>query len=259
MEKKISENVKVIYPDAEEREEISLNRVERAIKEWYQITQSTMKILFDLKKSNKPMSDNQKDIFNTNLKKFGWHDIKDKKDIVADFEHLDDVHSPYCVLSNEFGIANTMFNKRKKMVDRVTKKVSGWSKSYKEELYKQTIDESGGIGDLYRASEYISEKAKTDVEDFPILKDRYDELFSDLENLGGSFSKGEYIEGFVDTFIRRAIEIGYTAGMNANITEMWRKTNKDKPSIADMTYKEWQEKQQEKASANKKVTKNNKK
>lgn len=259
MEKKISEKIKVTIPDAEEMEEIKLNRVDEAIKNWYSITQSTMKILFDLKQSKAPMNDNQRDIFNKNLAAFGWFEIQDKKELVEKPDHLDDVDSPYYILSNEFKAANMAHKRRKEATDNALKGLKAWLEKSKEKVYEQTIDASGGIGDLYRASDYISRKAKADIDEFPILKDRYDELYGDLRNIGGSFSKDEYVEGFVEAFIMRAIDIGYAAGMNAQVTEMWRKTKQNEASEDEMTIKEYREKHPKKAPANKKVTKNNKK
>ena len=225
---KNGEDMIITTPDAEQREEISLDNIEKAISKWYQITQSCMKMLLELK-NDKKLSRNQAVTFNKNLKEFGWYEqAKSKNGLV---EEPLDIDCPYVMLQQEFGIEKMNFKRRKKVFDGIEKVLNKRMVKFKEEeKEKSLLFETGGIGNLYAEYESISQQAKADIEEIEVLKSRKDALCDDMRKNVGIFKRDAIFDPFVEMYIDRAIALGYSAGLNANTTRILREMKQNNSS-----------------------------
>lgn len=226
-------------------------KVKKAIMKWYGITQSALKLLFELKKEKgKELDPNQKRIINKNLKEFGWSDVKKKEDIIE--KNLSD-ESPYIELSEQFFIHNMViergfargrretreyYEEQKKYVDSLTEEDKlRWLEAKKKEFEllayvmdeaiclpdeeRIYLDESSDIGKIYASTPQDRTKAMADLNEVKVLKERKEDIY--IKHVYTNKYLNEHRETISRELIEDCIALGYTAGLNANTTEILRR------------------------------------
>ena len=226
-----------------------------AITKWYDITQRVMKLLFKIKKEGRldpEGGNNEKRVFNNALRDFGWGNVKSEEKL--SWKTLDS-SSPYTEVAREWkkeAMASKVSLKARALIDE---KFEDKYKKDIEELYsgevsqeylklkrheflylawvmkslrdiedggntRSFIDETDDVSRLYLASSYDEERALNDIHDVKVLSERLGNLYSEVDDF---FIKSAYQEYIKDVVIYRALQIGYTAGINANTTQTLRK------------------------------------
>lgn len=224
--------------------------------QWYSITQSLMKMLYKLEQDGK-LTTNQKRIYHEKRKLFGWDKVKSDGDMI---DSKLDRESPYTQLVWVMGRDCMAYRREEKAVHDINERSKQWAKDYHKKFYKDIgdpymrftesaivalafvmhdlrnlerdggrvfIDDDSGVSDLYRESEELEAQALKDIKDVKVLSQRLDELLSILERDPAMRVRKVTLENEV---IYKAIQLGYTAGLNANTTEMLRKMKADNGS-----------------------------
>ena len=177
----------------------------------------------------KKQAKKHKDRFRELLKKFGWSNAKKEKDINVKDDVIDpedpsylDPNSPYKVLSEVYGIRNMVTIRNEKRVERISKDLANYfSNTEEKDIQQSKLDASSDIYSLYLESEEINKQAKSDVNDVPALNKRKEEIEKGLD-------KAPYLKNYypvINDIIMKSIALGYTAGINANVTEALRRSN----------------------------------
>ncbi len=251
------------YPHLSAPDEYPYAMLEDAIDEaenvarWYSITQSLMKMLYKLEQDGK-LTTNQKRIYHEKRKLFGWDKVKSDGDMIDSKLDRESPYTQLCWLIERDCMA---YKREDKAVQDINERGKQWQKNYDKKLFEKWgsdyialtniligdlamvmhklrnledeggsrtfIDENSGVSDLYKESEELEAQAMKDIRDIKVLSKRLDDLLSVLERDPAMKRRKVAIENEV---IYKAIEIGYTAGLNANTTEMLRKTKADSGS-----------------------------
>lgn len=228
-----------------------------SIAQWYSITQSLMKMLYKLEQDGK-LTTNQKRIYHEKRKLFGWDKVKSDGDMIDSKLNRE---SPYTQLVWLMGRDCMAYRREEKAVHDINERSKQWQKDYDKKFYKDIgdpymrltesaiitlaavmhdlrnlekdggqrvfIDEDSGVSDLYRESKELEAQALKDIKDVKVLSQRLDELIEPLERDPAMRARKVTEENGV---IYKAIQLGYTAGLNANTTEMLRKMKADNGS-----------------------------
>ena len=222
-----------------------------SIDKWYDVTQRLIKLLYKVK-SGYRLDNNEQRIFNDAVKAFGWgNQIK-----TGEFNQKTlDPDSPYLLLSVLYDIERTYTKEQRESLKEAVN-VSCLVNSAPEDEASQAeyrnlkttqfmllaqvsaalrdldeprskhIDISSDVQKLYLASEYYETKVHDDIEDIPVLKERYDDLLQKLDNIKTISRYPESNKEWIkNEIIYKALSIGYTAGINANTTETLRRMN----------------------------------
>ncbi len=219
---------------------------------WYNNTQSLMKLLYELEAAGK-LTDKQKRTYHRKRKEFGWDKVKSEKDFIDSNLNTD---SPYAQLVTLFEHDCMAYRRKKKVFQAIDDHYKEWQKQQARELCKDGglsslqlrqfaisdlaytmarlreveadgglrtyIDENSGVSDLYKESEEVEAQALKDIQDIRVLTERLNKLLELIDNDPAMKRRKVAIENEV---IYKAIEIGYTAGLNANTTQMLRRSN----------------------------------
>ena len=224
--------------------------VKKKISNWYSITQSLCQVLMKLKNEHKIDDPDLLRRFNYALKRFGWGEAKKPEDL---YEDKLEACSPYVELSEQFFIKNMIvqrgisagerevrkyYKEQKEYVDSLTEEDKlRWLEAKKKEfelfayvmdeaMFKPDeeriyLDESSDVSKIYASTPQDRAKAMTDINEVKALKERYEDIFFN------HVDKNRYLNSHRETIMRELIEeciaLGYTAGLNANTTEILRR------------------------------------
>ncbi len=236
--------------------EDSLNEAENVAR-WYSITQSLMKMLYKLEQDGK-LTTNQKRIYHEKRKLFGWDKVKSDGDMIDSKLDSESPYTQLCWLVKRDCMA---YRREDKAVQDINERAKQWQKNYDKQFYEKCgsdyikymdgsihllalvmhklrnledeggsrtfIDENSGVSDLYKESEELEAQAMKDIRDIKVLSKRLDDLLSVLERDPAMRVRKITLENDV---VYKAIQLGYIAGLNANTTEMLRKTKADSGS-----------------------------
>lgn len=223
--------------------------VSKCISDWYNITRTFARILLDQKKDHKLDKDQLRQ-FNKALDKFGWTKAKSKEELHQ--EKLDS-NSPYIGLSEQFFIKNMVIQRglasgkrstreyyleQKEYIESLTEEEKiRWLKAKRKEfellglvmdeaIYlpaeeRTYIDESSDVSKLYQSTPEDRARAMTDINEVKALNERKQMLYSMYIDSKEPLDKHREI--ITKELIEEAIALGYTAGINANTTEVLRR------------------------------------
>lgn len=228
---------------------------------WYNNTQSLVKLLYELEAAGK-LTEKQKRTYHRKRKEFGWDKVKSEKDIID--KNLKS-NSPYTQLVQLFERDCMAYRREQKDFERISDYLLGEQEKEAREFYEKHgkeqferlnqkikdlanvmdwlrdvesggsirtfIDEDSGVSALYKESEEVEAQALQDIQDIRVLSERVNNLLSEVEtNLGNAPAMKRLKVSLENEVIYKAIQIGYTAGLNANTTEMLRKMKADNGS-----------------------------
>lgn len=252
------------YTDFNENDEISIDRhnegihdlvdISLNIEAWYRITQSLMKMLFELEQDEK-LSTNQKRIYHEKRKLFGWDKVKSKSDLID--KNLDN-SSPFTRLARAFDYKGMAFRREEKRIkalnefydnrfkNRMRKKHekygAGYIKLKDQEMfllsdvmrdlrdietggsYKTFIDEDGSISALYAESQENEYRALQEIKAVKTLGYRLQEIENILHD---DIALHKPTKAIMEEVVYKAISVGYTAGINSNTTQLLMKSKEN--------------------------------
>lgn len=225
-----------------------------AIKSWYDITQRLIKLLYELE-NNYGIDKEQRRRFHNAVDDFGWSEQKKNGEFLQKNLSPD---SPYMILSYLYKVENTVNRKQLKETEEAMKKnclVSSVPEDKESEYLNLTemeihlltevfsrlsdledpkrafVDETSDVSKLYFENKNDSEQALKDIESIKVLSERLNDLREKLNNIKSISRYPESLQSWIENeIIYKAIQIGYTAGINANTTQILRRMRADNSS-----------------------------